>query len=110
MVGRPKGTPKTGGRTKKTCNKATEKKRDFRERLESQKIDLETELAKAILSKDVDLIKALGSLLPYLTPRLKESDAPEVTFNEDDAIHNSLPEDQGQLLKIVDAKNPRNPA
>lgn len=93
--GRPKGTPKTGGRTKKTCNKATERKRDFRERLESKKIDLETELAKAILSKDIDLIRALAQLLPYLAPRLKETDQPvEDTPAEDN-------EDPAQILQLL---------
>jgi hypothetical protein len=67
-----KGKPKTGGRKKGVRNKTTLK---FRDRLEANGVDIEQELAKAILSGNVDLIKALQSLLPYLQPRLKETDS-----------------------------------
>ena len=83
---RPKGTPKTGGRKKKTENVSTGVKRDLRQRLENHKIDIEKELAKAIAAGNIDMIKALASILPYVAPRLKETEQqPEPTENEDPA-------------------------
>ncbi len=72
---RQKGHPKTGGRKKGQPNKGTTVIKDFRARLETNKVDLESELAKAIATGNVDMIKALASLLPYLSPRLKETEA-----------------------------------
>ena len=74
MAGRPPGHPKSGGRKKNTPNKTTTVIQDFRTRLETKKIDIEAELAKAILQGNVDMIKALTGLMPYLTPRLKEAE------------------------------------
>jgi hypothetical protein len=65
--------PKTGGRKKGQPNKATKK---FREMLATNGVDFEQELAKAIITKDVELIKALQTILPYLQPKLKEQEQP----------------------------------
>jgi hypothetical protein len=68
-----KGRAKTGGRKRGSRNKSVYK---FRDRLEAQGVDFEGALAEAIKTKDVELIKALQSLLPYLQPKLKEREAP----------------------------------
>lgn len=92
---RPK-RQKTGGRTKGTPNR---KSLLFRDRLASVGCDIESELAKAILGRDVIMIQALASLLPYLTPRLKESELPAPPPPEVDAGHPT-----SELVSIVLAK------
>ncbi|HEY9661957.1 MAG TPA: hypothetical protein V6C65_26170 [Allocoleopsis sp.] len=87
---------KTGGRKKGTPNKQTLK---FRDLLEKNSVDFEQQLAQAILTKDVDLIKALKDLLPYLQPRLtvEVSATPEPTPEGPDLSDVST----ADLLKLV---------
>ena len=74
-----KGKPKTGGRKKGTSNKSTLR---FRDRLEAHGVDLEEELSKAIKAGNIELIKALQSLLPYTAPRFKDIETPQDTDEE----------------------------
>jgi hypothetical protein len=69
--GQPK--PPGSGKKKGTKNKKTLRLRDL---LEDRAVDFEGELAKAVLAKDVEMIKALKDLLPYLQPRIKEQEEP----------------------------------
>lgn len=64
--------PPNAGRKAGVPNKVTIK---FRDRLEHHGVDLEAELAKAILAGNIEMIKALQLLLPYAQPRLKESES-----------------------------------
>jgi len=87
-MARPKGQPKLGGRKKGTPNK---KSLRFRDLLEENKVDFEVELAKAIVTGNVDMIKALKDLLPYLQPKIStevSSQAPpiEPVDNDDDNL------------------------
>lgn len=94
--GKPR--PKNAGRKKGTPNKKTERLRDL---LSENGCDLEAELAKAIINKDIDLIKALSTILPYLQPKLKEADnSPTQAQPEEDAP--SLSEvSTADLIKLV---------
>lgn len=96
--GKVKGSPKTGGRKKGALNKASLR---FRDRLESNGVDLEKTLAEAIIAKDIELIKALQQLLPYLTPRLKEQEK----TTPQPPLEDQMSDDEAILLSIV-AKNP----
>lgn len=71
---RPKGTPKTGGRKKGSPGKKSIVIKDFRDRLEDNKINIERELAKAIRAGKLETIRNLALLLPYLAPKLKEAE------------------------------------
>ncbi len=64
-----KKRPKTGGRKLGTPNK---KSAVFRERLESHGCDIDQALAKAILARDYEMIKALQTLLGYFVPKLRD--------------------------------------
>lgn len=79
--GQPK--PPGSGKKKGTKNKKTLRLRDL---LEDRAVDFEGELAKAVLAKDVEMIKALKDLLPYLQPRIKEQaeEGPQPSVPEDD--------------------------
>jgi len=67
------------GRKKGTPNKKTE---GFRARLAEHGCDLDLALAQAINSKDVELIKAIGSILGYFTPKFKDVEATRVAPDE----------------------------
>lgn len=81
---RAKGTQKTGGRKKGSPPKKAVLIEGFRSRLEANDVDIEKALSQAILRNDIDMIKALTGLMPYLTPRIKEAEAnaPEDTQRE----------------------------
>jgi hypothetical protein len=89
---------KTGGRKKGVPNKTTLK---FRELLAEEGVEVEKQLAAAILARDVEMIEVLTKLLPYLTPRLKEQERPtepaptEVTPSLDSLSNEDL-------LKLLD--------
>lgn len=93
--GKAKGSLKTGGRKKGALNKASLR---FRDRLESNGVDLEKTLAEAIIAKDIELIKALQQLLPYLTPRLKEQEAEQ---EAQPTPEDQLPNDTASLLSLI---------
>lgn len=104
-MSRPVGIPKTGGRQKNTPNKATTVSIDFRKRLESKKVNLEAELAKAILAGNVDLIRALTGLLPYLAPRIKEAEG----IAESQTLPDETEETPESLDKLVRLLKPDEP-
>lgn len=94
---RAKGTPKTGGRKKGSPNKKDIVIKDFRDRLEDNKINFERELAKAIRKEKIETIRNLALLLPYLAPRLKEvvkKPPPPEPIPDD-------PEATAELLKLL---------
>jgi len=62
---------KTGGRTKGTPNKKTVW---LRESLELVDLHWEEEFASAVNTKDYKLIELLISMLPYLSPKIKEKE------------------------------------
>lgn len=81
------GSPKTGGRKKGTPNKSTTY---LRQALADVGCSIEEALAKAIHSENTQMIQALSLLLPYLTPKFKDADAP-------------MPEDDiAETLKAID--------
>lgn len=74
MAGRPKGTPKTGGRQKGAVNKKSE---EFRKELEKLNCKPLEKLALTLNSLDEkespDLVlRTCTAMLPYLYPKLKE--------------------------------------
>ena len=83
--GKPKGLPKTGGRSKGTPNKRTLM---FAEMLEAKGLDVIKEMKRAIDSDNVDMFRALTDLIPYMAPKLLEreidlNDAPETAEGQD---------------------------
>lgn len=70
MPGPQKGV-RHGGRQKGTPNKKT---LAFRELLEAKGLDVVSELKEAIENREVEMIKALTGILPYIVPRLKEAE------------------------------------
>jgi hypothetical protein len=91
---------KTGGRTKGTSNKKTLR---FRDLLEKHSVNFEEELAKAILDGNVDMIRALKDLLPYLQPRIPESKAEDQQLPQQEANLQAVPTDN--LLAFTTKKD-----
>ena len=81
-----KGAPKVGGRKAGVPNKRTEDKvkfnRDLHARLKAFGCDLDDEMAKAIFSKNYEMVKALQGLLPYVQPKWKDADMPVPVLDE----------------------------
>jgi hypothetical protein len=101
LGGRPKGYPKTGGRTKGTPNKATA---SFKEKLDTSEFDVATELIKYYKTADMpqDLrLKALQLLLEYSQYKPKAPDTADTAppTEASQALAEVTPE---QLLKLVD--------
>lgn len=67
------GTPKpaNSGRKKGTPNRKTA---IFRDLLETNDIDIEKYIADAMRSGNIELLKALQGFLPYLHPRLSQTE------------------------------------
>ena len=92
-----KGKPKTGGKVKGTKNKATiVKQLKLEEALSQAGVQVGTHLAEAIKDKNIDLIKALATILPFVTPKLGPI-AEGVPLSPAD----DLPNDEATLLTLV---------
>lgn len=78
---------KGSGRKAGTPNKKTV---GFRARLAEHGCDLDKALAHAINDKDIELIKAIGSILGYFSPKFKDVEAvrvaPEGATESDEEI------------------------
>lgn len=95
--GRPKGGAKFGGRKKGTPNKA---RALLREALEDHGFDMASEIIEAIKCVPrQQRMAALAQLLPYLYPRLKETEPPKDI--EEPLAFRARPAD---ILSIVGAK------
>lgn len=97
-MARPKGLPKTGGRTKGIPNKRTTA---FRDLLEENDIDFEKLIANSLKSKDVEFLKVLQGFMPYLQPRMKEADTNNNTNNPNQ--DELLEHDTATLLKLAES-------
>jgi hypothetical protein len=93
--GKPKGLPKTGGRKKGTPNKNS---LSVKSSLDAKGIDLIHEIITRIfeLTDKGQQVSELKALLPYVYPRLKETD-----FIPDQAEEPTLDLDETQLLALV---------
>lgn len=89
----PKGA-KYGGRTKGTPNKKTV---IFSELLEKKGLDVVEELKKSIASRDVEMVRALTDILPYIAPKLKEQETNNTPLESDEMDSAST----AQLLEMV---------
>jgi hypothetical protein len=69
--GKPKGSPKSGGRTIGTPNKRSVWLRD---ELENAGINWGEEMAQALAGSDFKKAEILIALLPYLNPRMKDKE------------------------------------
>lgn len=83
--GRPKGTPKTGGRKKGTSNKRTYWLRDELERVG---FDWALEIKKSFEIDNFERIQHLYQMLPYLNPRIEALNVAENDPNrkQDDGV------------------------
>jgi hypothetical protein len=77
------GSPKTGGRQKGTPNRST---MQLRQALAEVGCSIELEIYKAIQAKNVQMLHALSLLLPYLTPKFKEAEAPSPSSKIDESL------------------------
>lgn len=89
---------KTGGRKKGVPNRKT---LVFRELLAENGLDVEAELAKALLVNDLPRVEVLIKLLPYLTPKLKEQERPTPT-EADTSTPTVQDLSNEDLLKLLD--------
>jgi hypothetical protein len=90
-LGKPTGSPKSGGRKAGTPNKRSVW---LREELDRANIDWGLELKKALDTLDYKKAEILVSLLPFLNPKLKEKEVEDTqeTSSEDseDSILNLI--------------------
>lgn len=93
-----KGNPKRGGRKKGSLNKTTLK---FRDRLVAHGLDIEKVTADAINAGNTELIRAIATILPYLTPRLKEQLITPETQAQDEQDDSELPISKDEFLKLL---------
>lgn len=96
-VGRPKGTPKTGGRVKGTPNKATLSFSDVLDKLDFSIPEQAVELFQT--TKDENLkFKILSFLAEYRHAKVKEA---EVTPKQDEPDNQLAEVSTADLLKLV---------
>lgn len=89
-LGKPTGSPKTGGRKAGTPNKRSIW---LREELDKADINWGIELKKALDTLDYKKAEILVSLLPFLNPKLKEKemeDEVESKAEEADSLLNLI--------------------
>lgn len=82
-MGRPKGTPKSGGRKKGTKNKHTVR---LMEILEQENFHWAQEFVKAYTTQNFEALAILTDLIPYIAPKLAEQ---EVSDSEGDSAEDS---------------------
>lgn len=94
-VGRPKGTPKTGGRQKGTPNKATQSTRDWLNYLlNKNRVQFENDLQEI---EPKERLSVLIKLLEYTTPKMQSVraniDFHTLTEEQLDLVINELTKD-----------------
>ena len=96
-MAKPKGSPKTGGRTKGTPNKKTVW---LREELSDVGLNWGEEFKKALSKRDYQLLSVLTDLLPYLSPKIKEKEVLESEQTVEPTIDQSVLSNE-DLIKLV---------
>lgn len=91
-----KGHKKRAGRKKGVPNKTTLM---LRETLSKLDCNVEEQLAAAIAAQNIEMIKALTALLPYLSPKYKEIDTPQPKEKEKKDNADNIPTEK--LLGVV---------
>lgn len=99
QVGRPKGTPKTGGRKRGTPNKVTQDLREWVSSLiDRNRLQVENDLKNL---EPKDRLQILEKLMSYVLPKLQSVDQKinfdQLTDEQIDHIINNISDETGSL-------------